>query len=146
MHRHALRPSSGPEPCHKDDGTHDLRSRSCGLISNLHQQPNIIDAPPFLEVKHRASTAVGGHSTQSQLRHSSRQVLYSTLLVGGVLRHTSEQRENAVSSALRQDSIYPSRDSTIRKFCSLPGKLNSLSKAVVPVRLHLWPLHRLMRQ
>ena len=33
----------------------------------------------------------------------------------------------------------------VRKFCSLLGKLNSLSRAVVPAKLHLWPLHHLMR-
>ena len=35
---------------------------------------------------------------------------------------------------------------TVRKFCSLLGKLNSLSGAVVSAQLHLWPLHHLMRQ
>ena len=35
---------------------------------------------------------------------------------------------------------------TVRKFCSLPGKLNSLSGAVISVQLHFWPLHHLMRQ
>ena len=34
---------------------------------------------------------------------------------------------------------------TVRKFCSLLGKLNSLSGAVVSAQLHLWPLHHLMR-
>ena len=35
---------------------------------------------------------------------------------------------------------------TVRKFCSLLGKLNSLSGAVISAPLHLWPLHHLMRQ
>ena len=35
---------------------------------------------------------------------------------------------------------------TVRKFCSLLGKLNALSGAVVSAQLHLWPLHHLMRQ
>ena len=35
---------------------------------------------------------------------------------------------------------------TVRKFCSLLGKLNSPSGAVVSAQLHLWPLHHLMRQ
>ena len=35
---------------------------------------------------------------------------------------------------------------TVRKFCSLLSKLNSLSGAVVSAQLHLWPLHYLMRQ
>ena len=34
----------------------------------------------------------------------------------------------------------------VRKFCSPLGKLNSLSGAVVPAQLHLWPLHHVMRQ
>ena len=35
---------------------------------------------------------------------------------------------------------------TVQKFCSLPGKLNALSGAVVSAQLHLWLLHHLMRQ
>ena len=35
---------------------------------------------------------------------------------------------------------------TVRKFCSLLGKLNSLSVAVISAQLHLRPLHHLMRQ
>ena len=35
---------------------------------------------------------------------------------------------------------------TVLKFCSLLGKLNSLSGEVVSAQLHLWPLHHLMRQ
>ena len=32
------------------------------------------------------------------------------------------------------------------QFCSLLGKLNALSGAVVSAQLHLWPPHHLMRQ
>ena len=35
---------------------------------------------------------------------------------------------------------------TVRKFCSLLSKLNSLSGAVVSAQLHLWALHHLMWQ
>ena len=35
---------------------------------------------------------------------------------------------------------------TVRKFCSLLRKLNSLSGAVVSAQLHLWPLYHLMWQ
>ena len=35
---------------------------------------------------------------------------------------------------------------TVRKFCSLLGKLDSFSGAVILAQLHLWPLHHLMRQ
>ena len=35
---------------------------------------------------------------------------------------------------------------TVRKFCSLLSKLNSLSGAVVLAQLHLWALHHLMQQ
>ena len=35
---------------------------------------------------------------------------------------------------------------TVRKFCILLGKLNSLSGAVVPAQLHLLPLHHSIRQ
>ena len=35
---------------------------------------------------------------------------------------------------------------TVRKFCSLLGKLNALSGAVVSAQLHLWLLHHLVRQ
>ena len=34
----------------------------------------------------------------------------------------------------------------VRKFYSLLSKLNSLSAAIVSVRLHLWLVHHLMRQ
>ena len=68
-----------------------------------------------------------------------------------------EQQENAVLSASRQDPFDRRRSEQsspknelgtlmVRKFCSLLGKLNSLSGVVVSAQLHLWPLHHLMRQ
>ena len=34
----------------------------------------------------------------------------------------------------------------MQKFCSLLGKLNSLSRVKVSMQLHLWLLHHLMQQ
>ena len=84
-------------------------------VGDLYRRPH--PTVPILQREHRADTTAGGYPTQSQLRNPSRQVFGDPLPIGRILGHTCKQQENAVQSALRQDSIDSPRNplSLLRK-------------------------------
>ena len=85
------------------------------LNSHPYRQSN--SALPILQEDHISYPTVGQHDAQPELQHLLGQGTSDTLLIVRVFGHTSEEQENAVLSALRQDMFDPLAD-----LSSLSGK------------------------
>ena len=112
-----------------------LRSR--GLRLAIYIDDLILLSQSYKEsIEH---TTVGGYTTQARLRHSSREVPSNPLPIGGVSGHTVP-RDKIRSTRRESRAVFSENENntlTVRKFCSLLGKLNSLSGAVISAQLHL---------
>ena len=154
MHQHAIQLCSGPLACYKDDGSRDLISPIVQrLVHNLYNnlillsrsyKESIKQAQLLLDTLHNLGFGIHPGKCIALPSQSARN-----------FGHTGEQQKDAVPSA--SDKVRSTRREirwafsknkistlAVRKFCSLLGKLNSLSGAVLSAPLQLWLLHHLM--
>ena len=156
MHRHAIRLSSGPRLATKMMAPVIRYLRSCGLRLAIHINDLILLSRSYKEsieqtqllVDTLQSLGFGIHPNKCSVIPSRSAEFFGTQ-VNSKKMHFRMPRDKIRSTRREIRSIFSENKIsklTVRKFCSLLGKLNSFSGAVVPAQLHLWPLHHLMRQ
>ena len=130
--------------------------RSCGLRVAIYIDNPILLCRSYKESIAHAQLLVdtlhnlgfGIHPEKAQVIPSRSSEFFSTQVNNGKMQFRVP-RDKIRSTRREIRAVFWKNECgtlTVRKFCSLLGKLNSLSGVVVSAQLHLWPLHHLMRQ